>query len=62
MALKYAFIWNYRGETPDQYTFSPLTTILRKITKNLKKKKKSQVLELVIDQLWAETFTPILAR
>ena len=62
MALKYAFIWNYKGETPDQYTILLLTTILRKITK--KKKKKSQVLELVLDQLWArvETFTPILVR
>lgn len=37
MALKYAFIWNYKGETPDQYTILPSTTILRKITKKKKK-------------------------
>ena len=40
MALKYAFIWNYKGETLDQYTILPLTTILRKITKKKKRNHK----------------------
>ena len=58
MALKHAFIRNHGGETPDQYTFPPLTTILRKITKNLKKKEFTSA-RTGNWQALSETFTPI---